>query len=123
MEKIRLGIIGIGNMGTGHASNVVKGSCPDFVLSAIADINPDRLTWAKEKFGDEVAYFDDASDMIKSGLIDAAIVAIPHYDHASYAIKCIENGVHVMVEKPAGVYTKQAREMNEVAEKHPDVVF
>ena len=74
MEKIRLGIIGIGNMGTGHASNVVKGSCPDFILSAIADINPDRLNWAKEKFGDEVTYFDDASDMIKSGLIDAAIV-------------------------------------------------
>ena len=47
MEKIRLGIIGIGNMGSGHASNVVKGSCPDFVLSAIADNNPDRLNWAK----------------------------------------------------------------------------
>ena len=123
MEKIRLGIIGIGNMGSGHASNVVKGSCPDFVLSAIADNNPDRLNWAKEKYGEEVTYFGDALDMIKSGLIDAAIVAIPHYDHAYYAIACIENGIHVMVEKPAGVYTKQAREMNEVAEKHPEVVY
>ncbi len=123
MEKIRLGIIGIGNMGTGHASNVVKGSCPDFVLSAIADNDPERLTWAKEKFGEDVGYFDAAEEMIKSGAIDAAIVAVPHYDHASLAIACIENGIHVMVEKPAGVYTKQAREMNEVAEKHPEVVF
>ena len=123
MEKIKLGIIGIGNMGSGHASNVVKGSCPDFILSAIADNNPDRLEWAKEKYGEEVAYFDNATDMINSGLIDAAIIAIPHYDHAAYAIACMENGIHVMVEKPAGVYTKQAREMNEVAAKHPEVVF
>ncbi len=123
MKKIRLGIIGIGNMGTGHASNVLKGSCPDFIISAIADSNPERLAWAKEKFGEEVNYFDNAEEMIKSGLIDAALVAVPHYDHASLAIACIENGIHVMVEKPAGVYTKQAREMNEVASKHPEVVF
>ena len=123
MEKIRLGIIGIGNMGTGHASNVVKGSCPDFVLSAIADINPERLQWAREKFGEGVGYFDTAEEMVKSGLIDAAIVAVPHYSHSDLAVLCIENGIHVMVEKPADVYTKQARKMNEVAEKHPVVVF
>jgi len=61
--------------------------------------------------------------MLDSGLINACIVAVPHYDHCKYAMECIRRGIHVMVEKPAGVYTKQVREMNAFAAKHPDVVF
>lgn len=121
---IRLGIIGVGNMGSGHAANVRDGKCPDFVITAIADINPERLSWAKEqKYGEEVAYFEDAIQMLDSGVIDACLIAIPHYGHTTYAIECMKRGIHVMVEKPAGVYTKQVREMNEVAKEHPEVVF
>ena len=121
---IRLGIIGVGNMGSGHAANVRDGKCPDFVITAIADCNPARLSWAKEqKYGEEVAYFEDAIQMLDSGVIDACLIAIPHYGHTTYAIECMKRGIHVMVEKPAGVYTKQVREMNEEAKKHPEVVF
>ena len=123
MEKIRLGIIGIGNMGSGHAGNVTEGRCPEFVLSAIADTNPARLDWARGKYGEGVTYFDDAITMLDSGKIDACIVSVPHYDHPRYAMECMKRGIHVMVEKPAGVYTKQVREMNECAAQHPDVVF
>ena len=42
-KKIRLGIIGVGNMGSGHARNVLAGSCPDFELAAIAEHNPDMF--------------------------------------------------------------------------------
>ena len=123
MEKIRLGIIGIGNMGSGHATRIKAGNCPDFVLTAVADINPKRLEWAERELGDGVKRFDSAEDMLSSGLIDACIVAVPHYDHPKYVIECLKKGIHVMCEKPAGVYTKQVREMNEEAKKHPDVVF
>ncbi len=123
MEKIRLGIIGIGNMGSAHANNVRDNKCPDFELVAIADIKPSRIDWAKGKYPPEITYFDDAIKMLDSGLIDACIVAVPHYDHAKYAIECIKRGIHVMVEKPAGVYTKQVREMNDVAAAHPEVTF
>ena len=123
MEKIRLGIIGIGNMGSGHAKRISEGNCPDFVLSAVADINPKRLEWAKNELGESVKKFDSAEAMLDSKEIDACIVAVPHYDHPKYVIECLERGIHVMCEKPAGVYTKQVREMNEVAKKHPDVVF
>lgn len=122
MDKIRLGIIGIGNMGSGHANSVVKGMCPDFVLAAVADTNPKRLEWAKSSL-EGVKTFNTAEEMLDSGCIDACIVAVPHYDHTKYAIECMKRGIHVMVEKPAGVYTKQVREMNEEAEKHPEVVF
>ena len=122
-KKIRLGIIGIGNMGSGHACRVVDGECPDFVLTAVADINPAREDWAKKRLGENVAFFHTAQEMLDSGLIDACIVATPHYDHPCLAIECMKRSIHVMVEKPAGVYTKQVREMNAMADKHPEVVF
>jgi len=50
-------------------------------------------------------------------------VETPHYDHPRYAMECIKRGIHVMIDKPAGVYTKQVREMNECAKEHPEVVF
>ncbi len=126
-KKIRLGIIGIGNMGSSHTVCMMEGKCPDIELVAVADINPDRKAWlteTKEKYGyGEVAFFDDAMQMLDSGMIDACIVSVPHYYHPYYAMECMKRGIHVMVEKPAGVYTKQAREMNEEAAKHPEVVF
>lgn len=123
MSKIKLGIIGIGNMGSGHASNIEAGSCPEIELVAIADNNPDRLEWAKSKYSNGITYFDDAISMLDSGLIDSCLIAVPHYDHCNFAIECMKRSIHVMVEKPAGVYTKQVREMNDEAQKHPEVVF
>ena len=122
-EKIKLGIIGIGNMGSAHAKNIVGGECPDFELVAVADIKPQRLEWAKKELSPEINCFDNAEKMLDSGLINACMVCVPHYDHPRYAIECMKRGIHVMVEKPAGVYTKQVREMNEEAKKHSDVVF
>ena len=124
MEKIKLGIIGIGNMGSGHAGNIKNGKCPEIELVAMADINPERLNWAKEQsYAENITYFNTAEEMLDSGIINACIIAVPHYDHTKYAIECMKRGIHVMVEKPAGVYTKQVREMNAEAEKHPEVVF
>lgn len=121
---IKLGIIGIGNMGSTHAKNIKAGKCPDFQITAIADINKTRLLWAKEQdYGENIEFFDNAIEMLDSGLINACLIAVPHYDHTKYAIECMNRGIHVMVEKPAGVYTKQVREMNEVAKMHPEVKF
>lgn len=122
-EKIRLGIIGIGNMGAAHAKNVAAGKCPDFVLTAVADIKPDRLAWAAAELPASVKRYDSAEALLECGEVDACMICVPHYDHPKYAIACMQRGIHVMVEKPAGVYTKQVREMNEEAKLHSDVVF
>ena len=122
MDKIRLGVIGVGNMGRSHCKNIKDGKCPEIELVAIADNNPKRIQAMKDEGYENVACFLDADDMMDSGLIDSVLVAIPHYDHAKYAIKAMKRGLHVMVEKPAGVYTKQVREMNAVAEQS-NVVF
>ena len=121
-KKVRLGIIGVGNMGSGHAKRVTLGKCPDFELVAVADIKPERLAKIKE-LNPNVTCFDTAEAMLDSGMIDACMVCVPHYSHPKYTIECMKRGIHVMCEKPAGVYTKQVREMMEESKKHPDVVF
>lgn len=122
-KKIRLGIIGVGNMGSAHAKSIAEGKCPEFELTAVADVKPQRLEWIKNEISDGAALFDNAEEMLDSGLVDACIVSVPHYEHTKYAVECMKRGIHVMVEKPAGVYTRQVREMNAEAEKHPEVVF
>ncbi len=122
MEKIRLGILGIGNIGGDHVKRVVNGECPEITLGAVCDLKPERLAWAKETAGADLPTFTDAKEMIESGLIDSLLVSVPHYDHPKYAIMGMEAGLHVLIEKPAGVYTKQVLEMNECAKKH-NVIF
>lgn len=122
MEKVRIGIIGIGNMGSAHAIMLRDGVIPGAELAAVCDLKPTRLEWAKATLGEGVALFEDADRMLTSGLIDAVIVATPHYLHPVYGIKALRQGLHLLVEKPEGVYVKQVRELNETAEKS-DRVF
>ena len=118
MDKVRFGIIGMGNMGTSHTRNFLEGKMPEAELIAVCDIHPEKLAAARELIGDKpVAYYTDADEMMASGRIDAIIIAVPHYLHPPMAIKGFDYGLHVMTEKPAGVYTRQVREMNAAAAK------
>ena len=122
MEKVRLGILGAGNMGTTHAKYIMAGECPEVELAAVCDVKTERLDWIKETYGEGILRFTDGEEMIKSGAIDALLVAVPHYDHPKYAIMAMRQGLHVLVEKPAGVYGEQVLEMNRVADE-TGVVF
>lgn len=117
MTKVRLGIIGVGNMGSGHAANILAGKCPEIELTAVADRREARRQWAKDTLPEGTAIFEEGSDLIQSGLCDAVHICTPHYQHPTLAMEAFAAGLHVMCEKPAGVYTKSVREMNEAAEK------
>ncbi len=121
-DKIKLGIIGVGNMGKGHSQNIIDGKCPSVELVALADTDPAKLEWAKKNLPDTVKLFDNAEAMLDSGLIDSCLVAVPHYEHPYYVVECFNRGIHVITEKPAGVYTSAVRKMNEAAKK-ANVVF
>ena len=116
MEKVRLGVVGFGNMGTSHCKNIYDGKVPNMELAAICDIAEPRITAAKEAYP-QVSVFDNATELYKSGLCDAVIIAVPHYDHPKLVIEAFEYNLNVITEKPAGVYTKQVQQMNEAAEK------
>jgi predicted dehydrogenase len=113
----RIGIVGVGSMGSQHCEYFSRSAVPDAVLTAIADVDPARLKKQKDKLGDRVQYFDSAEALLASKLVDGILIATPHYFHPPIAIKAFAAGVHVLSEKPAGVYTKQVREMNAAAAK------
>ncbi len=117
MNEVRMGIIGIGNMGTAHAKSLNEGKVEGMRLTAVCDIDQSRLDWCKENLSEDVASFTDYKELLASGLVDAILVAVPHYIHPEIAIAGFEAGVNVLTEKPAGVYAKQVREMNEAAKK------
>lgn len=116
MDKVRIGIAGFGNMGSSHAKKIFAGLVPGLELCAVADKKAQRRELAADLYSGAEIY-GEASDMIKNAGIDAVIIAVPHYDHPRLVMEALENGLHVMCEKPAGVYTKQVREMNEFAAK------
>jgi predicted dehydrogenase len=115
MEKVRVGIIGMGNMGKGHAAYLANHEVEGAELTAVCDADSGRLQAAKRQWGENIHTFDDVEVFLTSKKIDAVLIATPHYAHPELAIKALANDLHVLVEKPAGVYTKQVREMNEAA--------
>ena len=122
MEKVRLGIIGIGNMGTTHSKSLTEGLVPEMELTAVADRKESRRVWCKENLPESVTIFEEGKDLIASGKCDAVLIAVPHYQHPELAIDAFDHDLHVLCEKPAGVYTKQVRLMNERAQAS-DKVF
>lgn len=117
MDVVRIGIIGTGNMGSHHIEYLSGGEIPGAVLKAVCDVNADQLARAKSMAGAGVETYEDADELLQSNAIDAVIIATPHYDHPPLAVKAFARGLHVLCEKPAGVYTRQVREMNEAAEE------
>ncbi len=119
MEKVRIGIVGMGNMGKYHADYLIKGKVAHAELSAVCSTSPEKLSAYK----DPVAVFGNGEEMIQSGSIDAVLVATPHYQHTSLGICAIENGIHLMVEKPISAHKADAERLIEVSTQHPDIVF
>ena len=115
-QPIRFGIIGMGNMGTAHAKNFLAGKIKEMRITAVADINPQKLEWAKENLPWAKRY-NSAEELMDSGEVDAVVICVPHYFHPPLVIESLKKGLHVVSEKPAGVYEKQVREMNEFAAK------
>ena len=118
MQKVKFGIVGIGNMGTAHCKSLLEGKIANGELCAICEPKQAKADaiLALEGAKDVVA-FSDYGEMLRSGLCDAVIVAVPPYDHQSLVCQALDAGLHVICEKPAGVYTKQVKEMNATAER------
>lgn len=117
MSLVKVGVIGIGNMGSSHARKLYDGEIKGAILSAVCDNREERHQWARENLPENVACFDNEDAFLAHPDLDAVLIATPHYHHPEMAIKSFNKGLHVLVEKPAGVYTKNVRKMNETAKK------
>ncbi|MBE6606793.1 MAG: Gfo/Idh/MocA family oxidoreductase [Ruminococcaceae bacterium] len=114
MSKLRIGVIGTGNIGNVHLGAYQK--VADAEVVAICDINEERLNKAGEKFGIEKRY-TSVTEMIKNEKLDAVDVCVWNCNHASCAIEALNAGINVLCEKPMAYNTRQAIEMKEAAEK------
>ena len=119
MDKVRYGIIGLGNQGSTYALKIFDGGkANDAVVTAMCDIDETKIAAIKEKTTNKDAvYFTDYIEMLDSGLCDAILVEVPHYQHPEMVMECLKRGINVICEKPAGVYAKQVKEMNALAER------
>ncbi len=115
MDAIKVGVIGVGNIGFTHASCLSSGQVQGMKLTALCDISESRRAVIKEKFPD-VACYTDAEELMNSG-VDAVVVAVPHPLHADLAMLAFQKGLHVLVEKPVDITVSKARQLNEVARK------
>jgi predicted dehydrogenase len=118
MDIVRFGIVGTGGMGNGHAHNMP--AIPEVRLTAVCDTNPEALQAAMDDY--EVPGFGTHAALLDSGLVDAILIATPHYFHPPIAIDAMRRGIHVISEKPMAVTVSAADEMIEVAEE-TGVVF
>jgi predicted dehydrogenase len=113
VDKIKLGIVGMGVMGNSHARKMPQIAEVDFM--AVADTNPEVAKAAGEQYG--VPAFGSSTELIGSGLVNAVLIATPHYDHPVIAIEAMRAGLHVYAEKPMAVRLSSADEMIRVAKE------
>ena len=117
MKLVRVGVIGIGNMGSQHVLKIDQGQIEGATLAAILSPDENRIEWVKNNTKSDVKIYRDEESFFNDADIDAVLIATPHYSHPDLAKKAFAKGKHVLIEKPAGVFTKDVLEMNEAAKK------
>ncbi len=98
-SSVRLGIVGLGNMGSVHCRTILEGKAPGAALAAVCDTNK-----AKAALFPDVPFFEDFESLVASGKVDAVLIATPHYSHTTLGIQALKAGLHVLVEKPLSVH-------------------
>ena len=113
-DTLRVGFIGIGNMGSAHATMVGSGSIRGLRLAAVCDIDRDRLELCMQR-NPGVKGSTNWLDLVHDPELDVIIVAVPHPLHADIAMEALKNGKHVLTEKPVDITVTKARQLNETA--------
>lgn len=119
MNSVRIGIIGMGNIGKYHADYLLNGKVSRCQLTAVADALAPLDSWAARG----LQTFKDGEELIRSGAVDAVIIATPHYQHTTLGIGALEAGLHVMVEKPISVHKADAERLIAAHTQRPRQVF
>ena len=116
-NTLRLGIIGLGNMGSAHAQSILEGKVPRVRLAAVCDNSADLSSYAP---GAKI--FTSSAELIRSGEVDAVLICTPHYAHTTIGIDALQNGLHVLTEKPISVHKADAQRLID-AHTNPKQVF
>ncbi len=116
MDTVRIGVIGVGGMGSAHARHLFRGGVNGAVLAALCDTDAARREELKTIFED-VPVFENADALFAASVCDAVIIATPHYFHPTIGCEAFRHGLHVLSEKPMAVQTSEARRFIRAAEE------
>jgi len=120
MDKVRIGIVGLGNIGQLHAQSLLDGKIARGVLTAVANTSASKLKPYQEQ---GLKVFGSGEELIASGEIDALLIATPHFQHTPLGIAALEAGLHVLVEKPISAHKADAERLIGKAKQHSELVF
>jgi len=120
MEKLKIGVAGIGNMGAVHVKNISELS--NCQIEAVCDIDAGAFARIQSPNADQIARFTDYEQFLAQAPIDAVLIAVPHYDHPNMAIAAMKHGKHIIVEKPIAVHKQEAERLINAAAEFPDLV-
>lgn len=119
MEKVRMGVVGVGVMGLGHLNDIKQ--IQEIELAGVCDINESQVQKEAETFG--CTAYTDYKQMVRRDHLDAVLIATPHYFHPETTIWAFEKGVHVLCEKPMAVTIGEAQKMIDAHVKRPELHF
>ena len=114
-NNIRVGIVGVGNIGSAHAATLYGGKVEGAVLAALCDASEAVQTRCVQSYPD-VPFYTDADSLFDSD-VDMVIIAVPHPLHTVMAEKAFAKGKHVLTEKPMDIALSRGRKMAEAAKK------
>ncbi len=117
-DKVRFGVVGTGGMGSGHCQMIPQ--IPETELTAVCDVNPAVRASVSSQYG--VPGFPTHTELLDSGLVDAVVIATPHYFHPPIGIEALGKGIHILSEKPLAV-TGEAADAIIAAAKRSDRKF
>lgn len=125
---MKLAIIGMGIMGCRYAKMISEGYVKNIEITAVTRISEERKEALKEIFDGGALIFQTADELFdaieeKKVEVDAVLIVTPHLSHADLAVKAMKLGLHVLCDKPAGSYSRQARQMKEEANVHKELYF
>ena len=116
IPPVRLGIIGLRTVGSEHARKILGGAAPRVTLAAVCNRSPEEL----RKFP-QIEGFTESGALLRSGKVDAVLIATPHYSHTTIGIDALENGLHVLVEKPISVHKADCERLIAAHKNHKQV--
>ncbi len=117
---LRMAVIGVGNMGSRYAALLQDGKIAGAELVALTRVKDKYRECLKKTLESGIPVYETADllfEAAESGKrqFDCVVIATPHYSHESLAVRAFQNGINVLCDKPAGVYSRQARNMDEAA--------
>jgi len=121
-DRIRIGVIGVGGMGTGHTGSLVKKSADENIqVVAVSDVYQRRVNRAKNICqGDG---YMDYRRLLERKDIDAVLIATPDHWHGKISMEALETGKHVYCEKPMTHTVEQAISVRNAARRHKNLIF